>query len=228
MKKYLLALAVVVAMAGVAVADVHDPHNPQDPTKPHVKPVVSADIIVVPTPTVTGVPGKVDVVVPGKEDSVKKINDLISNGSFKPVSIHVDGKSLDKVVEPVVTFAISADSASWDSTSPDKMVIVVSVDATKANSAFMRASKNGTISVDKSYAIKSGDWYGTPVVSTKAISDNKGIEITVNKPWHFFTSSDIVLAKSSPVATGGSSSGCNVGFAPMALLLGLPLFFLKK
>ena len=223
MKKYLLALAVVIAMAGVAVADVHDPHNPQDPTKPHVTPVVSADIVVIEKPTTTT--QSVDITVSSdKTELANAINDLISKDNFVPTYVYVEGKSIDKIVTPVTLFQMTASSA--DLVSVDKMEIIISMDATKVNAAFMQAHYNGTI---LSQDVVAKNWYGAPIVVTESISSDKAVKITVNGPKFFFTTADVVLAKTTAVSGGSSSSsGCNVGFAPMALLLGLPLFFLKK
>jgi Synergist-CTERM protein sorting domain-containing protein len=231
MKKFLvslLAVAVVLSMAGVVLAaDPHDPHNPtDDPTKPSVKPVTSGDVVVIEKPTTTA--EKVSFDVLDKGDMADAINNLISTDNFIPSYVYVGGKSLDKIVTPATMFQMSA--VSSDLASVDKMEIIVSMDATKVNAAFMQAHYDGTLLINKtSYDLKAKSWYGDPVVTAEAISDDKAVKVTVNGPKYFFTTADGVLAKTTATSSGSdSSSGCNVGFAPMALLLGLPLFFLKK
>ncbi|MCF4113118.1 MULTISPECIES: Synerg-CTERM sorting domain-containing protein [Dethiosulfovibrio] len=232
MKKFLvslLAVAVVLSMAGVVLAaDPHDPHNPtDDPTKPSVKPVTSGDVVVIEKPTTTT--KSVDITVSSdKTEVADAINKLITGNNFIPSYVYVGGKSLDKIVTPATMFQMSA--VSSDLASVDKMEIIVSMDATKVNAAFMQAHYDGTLLIDKtSYDLKAKSWYGDPVVTAEAISDDKAVKVTVNGPKYFFTTADVVLAKTTATSSGGdSSSGCNVGFAPMALLLGLPLFFLKK
>lgn len=228
MKKFLvslLAVAVVLSMAGVVLAaDPHDPHNPtDDPTKPSVKPVTSGDVVVIEKPTTTT--KSVDITVSSdKAEVADAINKLITGNNFIPSYVYVGGKSLDKIVNPVTMFQMNAISS--DLASVDKMEIIVSMDATQINAAFMQAHHAGTI---LSLDVVAGSWYGDPIVTAEAISDDKAVKVTVNGPQYFFTTADVVLAKTTATSTGGgSSSGCNVGFAPMALLLGLPLFFLKK
>lgn len=58
-------------------------------------------------------------------------------------------------------------------------------------------------------------------------ADNK-ITIPADQVGNYFTANKIFITKSSKVDEGGGGGGCSLGFAPMALLLGLPLFFLRK
>ncbi|SMG16638.1 Synerg-CTERM sorting domain-containing protein [Dethiosulfovibrio salsuginis] len=220
MKKYLLALAVVIAMAGVAVANVYDdPHNPASADS-------DVDVKIDSTIVVTSAD------FAGDQSVSMDFGAMILDASFDSVVVSFDKTTVRRDsssdVTAVAVFTVSADSAQ--AKSADKLSFTIkNVDTNKFTSAYMRAkSSDSFVSGGTTYPIVSGEWHGAPVVSLDILT-SRDAKITVNKPGNFFSENPIVLAKTTPVHTGGSSSsGCNVGFAPMALLLGLPLFFLKK
>jgi Synergist-CTERM protein sorting domain-containing protein len=111
--------------------------------------------------------------------------------------------------------------------SGDPLVLGLSMDWNSSYQAFLRAHTSGKVSVDKkTYNVSKDNWRGKPVVSLAESGDL--VKLSIYSPDLFFSSNDVVIAKVAAPVSSGSSSGCNVGFAPMALLLGLPLFFLKK
>ena len=57
---------------------------------------------------------------------------------------------------------------------------------------------------------------------------NHVLSFTVDKPEVFFTENEVVIAKVETVPTGGSSGGCNAGYAGLLLLAAVPFFFRKK
>ena len=54
------------------------------------------------------------------------------------------------------------------------------------------------------------------------------LSFTVDKPQAFFSENVVVLATAKTVSSGGSSGGCNTGYAGLLLLAVVPLFFRKK
>ena len=70
----------------------------------------------------------------------------------------------------------------------------------------------------------SGGFYGFACT----VSSAKVLSFTVDKPKVFFTENVVVIAKVETVPTGGSSGGCNAGYAGLLLLAAVPFFFRKK
>lgn len=70
----------------------------------------------------------------------------------------------------------------------------------------------------------SGGFYGFACT----VSSAKVLSFTVDKPEVFFTKNEVVIAKVETVPTGGSSGGCNAGYAGLLLLAAVPFFFRKK
>lgn len=69
-----------------------------------------------------------------------------------------------------------------------------------------------------------GEFYGFACT----VSSAKVLSFTVDKPEVFFTVKEVVIAKVETVPTGGSSGGCNAGYAGLLLLAAVPFFFRKK
>ena len=57
---------------------------------------------------------------------------------------------------------------------------------------------------------------------------NNVLSFTVDKPEAFFSDNVVVLATAKTESSGGSSGGCNAGYAGLLLLAAVPLFFRKK
>ncbi|EFC90799.1 hypothetical protein Dpep_0773 [Dethiosulfovibrio peptidovorans DSM 11002] len=231
MKKFLvslLAVAVVLSMAGVvlAVDTGHAGHT--DPTTPGVKTPTSEDVTVISTDVLKDAPVGVELVVADMESDPEKLATELANlPGFTSNDIFIDDDN--KVAEgqrvtPVTKLPLSVDVASVD----DPLVLGLSMDWNASYQAFLRAHTSGKVSVDKkTYTVSKDNWRGKPVVSLAESGDL--VKLSIYSPDLFFSSNDVVIAKvEAPASSGSSSSGCNVGFAPMALLLGLPLFFLKK
>ena len=70
----------------------------------------------------------------------------------------------------------------------------------------------------------SGEFYGFACT----VSSAKVLSFKVDKPEIFFSENEVVIAKVETVPTGGSSGGCNAGYAGLLLLAAVPFFFRKK
>ena len=239
MKKYLLALAVVIAMAGVAVADVHDPHKPVDkPTKPAIEKVSSDMVIVVKSTDIkpsNPVVKVEEVTAKTSKDMADQLNNLWSTDGFVSSDIIIGGAKLDKIVTPLTYFTLNATSNDLSKDISLDIAVAISWDefvkGGAVPAAFMKAardSKSPDITIGgKVHTVSKDKWQGDPHVVVAKSGDFA--KVTIYGPSYFFASPrKVILTKTTAVPGGGSSSGCNVGFAPMALLLGLPLFFLKK
>jgi|GEM_PF-6660285 len=233
MKKFLvslLAVAVVLSMAGVVLAaDTghagHDYTKPgvKTPTTEIVKPISSGDIDVSSAPAEAGVTVRD---TPATSADLVTALEKLENFSSNDIIIGAGEKvAASKTVTPVTLIPLTVTSSDK---LPSPFIFTVSMDWDDTYMAFLRAHRTGSADVKgKSYDVTSGDWYGDPIVAFKKSGDKPTISIYT--PTLFFSDNDVVIAKvAAPASSGSSSSGCNVGFAPMALLLGLPLFFLKK
>lgn len=230
MKKFLvslLAVAVVLSMAGVVLA-ADTGHAGHDYTKPGVKTPTSKDVTVISTDVLKDKPVGVELVVADMESDPEKLATELANlPGFTSNDIFIDDDKKvaeGQTVTPVIKLPLSVDVASVD----DPLVLGLSMDWDSSYQAFLRAHTSGKVSVDKkTYNVSKDNWRGKPVVSLAESGDL--VKLSIYSPDLFFSSNNVVIAKvAAPASSGSSSSGCNVGFAPMALLLGLPLFFLKK
>ena len=71
----------------------------------------------------------------------------------------------------------------------------------------------------------SGGFYGFACT----VSSAKVLSFTVDKPEIFFSKNEVVIAKVETIPSGGGSSGgCNTGYAGLLLLAAVPFFFRKK
>ena len=71
----------------------------------------------------------------------------------------------------------------------------------------------------------SGGFYGFACT----VSSAKVLSFTVDKPEIFFSKNEVVIAKVETIPSGGGSSGgCNAGYAGLLLLAAVPFFFRKK
>ena len=71
----------------------------------------------------------------------------------------------------------------------------------------------------------SGEFYGFACT----VSSAKVLSFTVDKPEIFFSENEVVIAKVETIPSGGGSSGgCNAGYAGLLLLAAVPFFFRKK
>ena len=71
----------------------------------------------------------------------------------------------------------------------------------------------------------SGGFYGFACT----VSSAKVLSFTVDKPEIFFSKDVVVIAKVETIPSGGGSSGgCNAGYAGLLLLAAVPFFFRKK
>ena len=71
----------------------------------------------------------------------------------------------------------------------------------------------------------SGGFYGFACT----VSSAKVLSFTVDKPEIFFSENEVVIAKVETIPSGGGSSGgCNAGYAGLLLLAAVPFFFRKK
>lgn len=230
MKKYLLALAVVVAMAGVAVA-AHEPQPiPPVPVKPENVIVISKDNASVGGSGGVSVDIRFDKISADKDSFAKQLESeakkKFDGKKVVLVDSGIDGsKSYDKA--PVTFIPLSVDTTvSWDTTIT---IDLKSFDMAQFKGGTAQAMMLATKSHDK---IVAGNVYTDPYVVFSPKSSDKSVvdaKITIKNARAFFSENEVFVYKFSEQQQGGSSSsGCNVGFAPMALLLGLPLFFLKK
>ncbi len=70
-----------------------------------------------------------------------------------------------------------------------------------------------------------GEFYGFACT----VSSAKVLSFTVDKPEIFFSENEVVIAKVETIPSGGGSSGgCNAGYAGLLLLAAVPFFFRKK
>ncbi|NCC97786.1 MAG: SYNERG-CTERM sorting domain-containing protein, partial [Synergistales bacterium] len=240
-----LAATLVVSVAGSVFADTTDPHAPKQPdvNKPTVEQVFvvsSADVKPIGLPDAVSNDVKVGESMPTTPaEVVAALDKVISGGSFTSADIIINDKPLAEgqvAVTPVGVVPMTVSSDALKAAGVEKLVIEVPAKSTsfKGNpGATLRAKKDATVKVEgKDVAVKTGNWYGEPIVTAAWTSDAKTtLRLTIYGYENFFSAADVVLVDIQKVeapAPASSGGGCNVGFAPLALLLAAPLFFLKK
>lgn len=203
MKKFiaLFCAAAVLAFAGMAFAAGHvTPVTPDVNFKP-VK--VSKDEVEVKTAGVT-----VEEIAP---ISVDKANFILGS---KP-TFYLEKSTNTPVIQAAFTLALSFDHTK----APTSIDVSVPM-----------GDYTGAITAVKAFILASPDKQYNPFPATITTSGDKKIAaFNVTSPEKYFSSADIFLAteKEAPVS-GGSSGGCNAGFAGLLLLAAAPLLYFRK
>ena len=204
MKKFLvfICLVALVAFAGVAFGEGgHGGH-------------VNTDASVNTTPAASYKPASGDITATGGTVELVAGNES-TPAEFKAADIYLPTTTANKVaVMSNVKINVTGYTAGT-------AVTISFANYTDTNTtdlyAFIKAhTASGDYSVGKFYGFKC-------TVTDKVLS------FTVDKPEVFFTENTVVLATVKTVPTGGGSSGgCNAGYAGLLLFAAVPFLFRKK
>lgn len=203
MKKFLVFITVLalIAFSGCAFAA----------SGGHVKP----DANVVTDPVVDYEPAAEDVTATGATITLVESNADTPEG-FDAADIYLPTDTANKVS---VMTNLKIDISGYTTGSPVTISFANYTGTTTTGLyAFIKAK---TTSGDYT----SGGFYGFACT----VSSAKVLSFTVDKPEIFFSENEVVIAKVETIPSGGGSSGgCNAGYAGLLLLAAVPFFFRKK
>ena len=203
MKKFLVFITVLalIAFSGCAFAA----------SGGHVKP----DANVVTDPVVDYEPAAEDVTATGATITLVESNADTPEG-FDAADIYLPTDTANKVS---VMTNLKIDISGYTTGSPVTISFANYTGTTTTGLyAFIKAK---TTSGDYT----SGGFYGFACT----VSSAKVLSFTVDKPEIFFSKNEVVIAKVETIPSGGGSSGgCNAGYAGLLLLAAVPFFFRKK
>ena len=178
---------------------------------------VNQDANVVTDPVVVYEPDPADVTVddPAVTVTLEEAN-IDTPSGFVAADIYLPTETANKVsVMTNVKISVTGDTASTPLTISFANYTGT---ATTGLYAFIKAK---TTSGDYT----SGEFYGFACT----VSSAKVLSFKVDKPEIFFSENEVVIAKVETIPSGGGSSGgCNAGYAGLLLLAAVPFFFRKK